>query len=176
MIKNVTCIFLLVAFLAACKSGNPVNTYETKDWSSANLSLSYARTYAGEQLKIKVNGKVIYQIETDSSLYQGRKLFKLPDGINTVEIESYYKKQKKISCGYRNAASFKRISIIIGYPHPKGIAPTYMRNNEGFLLPAQKKEWFHLPLDLVDRPVYIQPDTVQGQVILEEESMTKQVR
>lgn len=168
MIKTVAYLLFFVLFITSCEQNQSVNLYETKDQLSANLSLNYARTYAGEQLKMKMNGKVIYQAVTDSSLFPSRKLFNIPDSIKTVEIESYYKKKMQIYASYKNTAAFKRISVTIGYPYPRGIPPTYMRDKEGFSVPIQKEQWLYLPLDSIGRLVYIEPDTLKELIILQE--------
>lgn len=157
MRKALLSILVTLLFITC---GQKKTNYETKDWFSSNISLSYQRIYPGEHMILKVNSQTVFDKTGDSSLYPALKLFNFPDSIKSIEFISYHKGSKILNGRFDNQTNSKRIAIVVSYAYPKDL--TYP------VWPI-KKEWFFLPVDSITRHVIIEPDTIKGQIILQED-------
>lgn len=152
-----TIIVLLLSFviLLSCKESKQVD-YEVKDWLEANLILSCRKPFPLEHLKLKVNGKVVYEVVGDSTGYSLWKLFNIPFKIKTLDVISYYKGKKILNSSLVNTFNANRLQVRISLPYPKNMKyPPW----------PIKLEWLNLPMDSIKRHVILQPDTSKEMII-----------
>lgn len=150
MKKIITNIFLYFSICSCYQRRVDIN-YEVDQKKEANFSVVCPELYPKEKLQVKINNSIILNVIGDDTTgsHSFWRCFYFPNNINTVEIDMYYKGNKKFHKVFHDTLNYaKNQSIIISRTFPKGMTKQTYRPY-GFV-----------PMDSAERKIMLVDDSV----------------